>query len=51
MMDVTEERNAFPPENILYCLMVLVIFVITIKVDGIDLAARLHFISDKHCAK
>lgn len=35
-MEISEERKALQSENILHSFMILAIFVITIKVDGID---------------
>lgn len=44
MIEISEERKAFQPENILHCFMILAMFVIPIKVDGVDLTARVHLI-------
>lgn len=45
MMEISEEKAALQSENTLHCFMILAVFVITIKVDGIDLAARVHLIT------
>ena len=45
MMEISEERKALQSENILHCFMILAIFVTTVEVDGIDLAARVHLIT------
>lgn len=48
MIEISEERKAFQPENILHCFMILAMFVIPIKVDGVDLTARVHLIILPH---
>lgn len=44
-MEVSEEMNTPQSENILHCFMILTVFVIPIKADGMGLAARVHLIT------